>query len=535
MTQATFGLRGRNPDVLTCIANLSNDEVFTPPELANQMLDAVEEAWAANHAGESIWQDSSLTFLDPFTKSGVFLREITKRLVVGLEKEIPDLAERVDHILTNQVYGIAITELTALLARRSLYCSKWANGEHSIASTLSTDQGNVWFERIEHTWEKKRCQLCGASRAEYSRSDTLETHAYLLIHTTHPRGRVAEIFGAEMNFDVIVGNPPYQLNDGGGVGSSAIPIYHRFVEQAKALDPQLLAMVTPSRWFTGGRGLNDFRDGMLNDARLRELHDFPDASDVFPGVEIKGGVSYFLWSRDHEGLCRVTTQIDGGTKSTAERPLLEEGFDHFIRYNELISILQKVGAKSDKTFDTLVSANDPFGFDVREPNSYRRVKPELKDTPFPDCVGIYYFGWRKNGLGYVRRSSVVKGEDLIDKYKVFIPKAWGVGDPETDWLSPFIGEPGTASTETYLAIGPFSSRKKASNAMAFIQTRFFHALVAAVKITQNTMQYAYQCVPVPDFTRPWTDKELYEEYGLSADDIQFIEGWIRPGEVLDRG
>ena len=139
--QASFALRGRNPDVLTCIANLSNDEVFTPPEFANRMLDTLAEAWAADNDGASIWADSSVRFLDPFTKSGVFLREIAKRLIAGLEAEIPDLQTRVDHILTQQVFGIGITRLTSLLARRSLYCSKHATGEHSVATGFSNDIG----------------------------------------------------------------------------------------------------------------------------------------------------------------------------------------------------------------------------------------------------------------------------------------------------------------------------------------------------------------------------------------------------------
>jgi site-specific DNA-methyltransferase (adenine-specific) len=227
--QASFTLRARNPDVLTCIANLSNDEVFTPPEFANRMLDSLAEAWAANHKGANLWANKTVKFLDPFTKSGVFLREITTRLTTGLESEIPDLEKRVNHILTNQVYGIAITHLTSLLARRSVYCSKHAKGEHSIANGFASDDGNIWFQRMEHTWGDTKCEFCGAPRVILDRDTGQENYAYAFIHTNNIKTRLAEIFRESMQFDVIIGNPPYQMKGGAG-GSSDSSIYHLFVE-----------------------------------------------------------------------------------------------------------------------------------------------------------------------------------------------------------------------------------------------------------------------------------------------------------------
>lgn len=305
LNQASFTLRGRNPDVLTCIANLSNDEVFTPPEFANRMLDTLTEAWAKGNGGANIWADSAVRFLDPFTKSGVFLREITTRLIAGLESEIPDLQERVDHVLTKQVFGIGITTLTTLLARRSLYCSKNANGEHSVAKGFASEAGNIWFKRTEHSWDGAKCAFCGAPRAIFDRGEGLENHAYAFIHTRDIRARIAELFGADMQFDVIIGNPPYQLGSDGGTRD--VPIYQHFIAQAKALQPRFLSMVIPARWMASGLGLNDFRREMLEDTRIRELVDFPAASEVFPGVEIKAGVCYFLWDSDHDGPCSVTT------------------------------------------------------------------------------------------------------------------------------------------------------------------------------------------------------------------------------------
>ena len=349
MNQATFALPRRNPDVLTCIANLSNDEVFTPPDFANRMLDRLADRWAESHDGASIWTNSSVKFLDPFTKSGVFLREITSRLTEGLADELPDLRKRVDHILTEQVFGIAITQLTAMLARRSVYCSKSATGPHSIVNAFTTDQGNIWFDRTEHAWVTGRCAYCGASQAQYGRGDEFESHAYAFIHTTDIKSRIARMFGAGMQFDVIIGNPPYQLDDGGN-SNSATPIYHLFVENSIALDPKYVVMVTPSRWFAGGRGLDKYRERMLKSHHLRDLVDYPKLYDGFPGVKIRGGISYFLWERDYDGPCRIQTMWDGKPLGNAVSRYLDS-YDVLVRRNEAVSILEKVRLRAEPTLD----------------------------------------------------------------------------------------------------------------------------------------------------------------------------------------
>jgi site-specific DNA-methyltransferase (adenine-specific) len=504
-----------NPDVLSCLANLSSDEVFTPPALANQMLDLLPQ---------SLWSDPQARFLDPACKTGVFLREIARRLDKGLEAKIPDQQERINHIMKNQLFGIAITELTGLLARRSLYCSKIANGKYSVCTAFDNPHGNIRFKRIKHTWKEGRCVFCGANQENYERGEELETHAYEFIHTEN----LEEIF--KMKFDVIIGNPPYQLNDGGGTGSSAMPIYQKFVQQAKKLNPRYLTMIIPSRWFTGGRGLDDFRDEILHDERLRVIHDFNNAGDCFPGVEIKGGVCYFLWERDNKGNCKVYTHEGDKIVSQAERPLLEEGAETFIRYNEAIAILHKVRRMNEESFANLVSANDPFGFDMRVENSYRRVKPKFKKEPFKNGVKFYYNRWQQEGIGYIDKSEITKNLDWVEKYKVYISKAYGAGEtfPHQILNQPILGTPNSCCTETYLVIGPCSSESMARNIISYIETRFFRFLVLLIKNTQNGMKKVYSFVPMQDFSKPWTDEELYKKYSLTADEIAFIEKMVRP-------
>lgn len=275
---------GHNPDILTCLANLSADEVFTPPKLAAAMLDALPP---------DLFRRPDTTFLDPVCKSGVFLREIARRLNDGLRDQLPDAQQRVDHILTKQVFGLATSELTAQLARRSVYCSKKADGRFSIATAFDRPDGNIRYDRVDHAWNPAgRCAQCGASKGAYDRGgdESLEKYAYPFIHGIDP----TEAFGVK--FDVIVGNPPYQLGSSGGdaIGSFAMPIYQKFVEAAIKLEPRYVTMIIPSRWFAGGRGLDDFRRQMLADRHISVLVDYPDSREVFPGVDIAGGVSYFL-------------------------------------------------------------------------------------------------------------------------------------------------------------------------------------------------------------------------------------------------
>lgn len=493
-------MNGHNPDILTCLANLSADEVFTPPKLAAAMLDILPQ---------DLFRRPDTTFLDPVCKSGVFLREIARRLNEGLKEQMPDEQARINHILTKQVFGLAITELTALLSRRSVYCSKKADGKYSIATAFSKPDGNIRLPKTRHTWNAKgKCESCGASQGEYDRDETAETYAYPFIHGIDP----TEVFNVK--FDVIIGNPPYQLSDG-GFGRSASPIYHQFVRQAKRLEPRYLTMIIPSRWFGGGKGLDDFRKEMLTDDRLRRIVDFEDVNDVFPGIDLAGGVCYFLWNRDNPGLCSVTN-VHGNAESTSERKLDE--FKTFIRHGAAVSIVRKIVAQDEARMNRQVSGRKPFG---------------LATTERPKKSGDLILRWQK-GEGPYPRNEITIGTEMINRWKVITSYVGHdhAGNPGTDGRRRVLSKidvipPGTICNETYLVIGHYDSKKEAENLAAYMKTRFFRFLVSQFMYSHHITKEAYALVPVLDMTRLWSDADLIARYGLTRDEVTFIESKIR--------
>ena len=514
--QATFALRGRNPDVLTCIANLSNDEVFTPPEFANQILDALADAWAAKTDGANIWSDSSVRFLDPCTKSGIFLREIAARLINGLASEIPDLTKRVDHILTKQIFGIGITQLTSFLARRSVYCSRKANGEHSVAESFPSDSGNIWFERTEHTWIGGRCNYCNASQNTLDRGSHFESHAYAFIHENQVSNLIYQLFGDDMRFDVIIGNPPYQLGSDGGTRD--VPIYQHFVEQAKTLDPRLLAMVIPARWMASGLGLNEFRKSMLSDSRIRKLVDYPAASEVFPGVEIKAGVCYFLWDSTYSGTCEVTTVRGGEVMGPTSRDLSE--YDVFVRDGQAISILHKVLQKSEPSINEILARDKEFGWT----SNFDGFHPTRRSGDVP----IYYIRSMKRGVGFIAREQVTKSVKLVDTWKVLVPQAYNGGDgvPHPILGKSLIAPNPSVCTQSFLFFS-VHSEEEAKSLQSYYRTKFFRFLVSVRKITQHATHSTYTWVPMQNWDRNWTDDLLFKKYGITQEEQDYISSQVR--------
>ena len=497
-----------NPDVLSCLANLSNDEVFTPPSLANLMLDLLPA---------DLWRDKNARFLDPVSKSGVFLREIAKRLMVGLETQMPDPQARINHIFGQQLFGIAITELTSLLSRRSVYCSKTANGKYSVCQTFDDEQGNIRFERTAHAWHNGKCTFCGANQQTYDRDDALETYAYQFIHTQNPE----KIFD-NMKFDVIIGNPPYQLTVGVEKENYAIPLYHKFIEQAIKLNPRYLSMIVPARWFTGGRGLDEFRKNMLKDKRLKVIVDYTDSRDCFPGVDIAGGVCFFLWDKDYAGQCEFTNITNGKSKSMHRR--LDE-FEIFPRYIDALSIINKVLTTNERKMSEIVSAQTPFGFHT----SYRGNK-KTKENHVNVLTSK---GWVK-----CERDEVTKGQEVIDKYKVIFTAATTEhgGQANKSGIRKVLSslqiiKPNSICTQSYLVGGSFISQQEASNLVSYCSTRFVRFLLFQAITSQHISRDKFCFVPIQDFNESWTDEKLYKKYGLTQEEIAFIESMIRPMEL----
>lgn len=491
-----------SPDILDCIADLSNDEIFTSPKLANKILDTLPP---------DLWKNPHVKFLDPTCKTGVFLREIAKRLNYGLRSKIKDTKKRTNHIFTKQLYGISITEITSLMSRRTVYYSKWASREKSACRNFNSDDGNIFYKSYTHSWNKNNfCKICGAKKSFFNRESSRESYAYPFLHDI-------KIF-QDMKFDVIIGNPPYQLEDG-GFGKSASPIYHKFVEHAIRLNPTYLSMIIPARWYSGGKGLDDFRSKMLNDERIKEIHDFPETADCFPGQNIRGGVCYFLWDKNYKGKTKVVNYKDAKPVSEVLRNLKLDNKVIFVRYNKAIDILKKIQSHKEESFEKYVSSRKPFGLPTNF-SGYNLNKTEKFN------IKLFRFGKE----GYINTNQTEINRDLINQYKVFVAKASPGGDsyPHQVISEPLIGGPNTCCTETYILIGPLKSKLICENLISYMKTKFFRFLMILIKNTQDVPKRVYSFVPILDFNKRWTDQKLFKKYNITPKEIDFINSLIKP-------
>lgn len=495
----------RQPDILDVIADLSNDEVRTSPAVVNQVL---------NLLPDEVWQDETLRWLDPGCKTGSFLREAAKRLLVGLQEKIPDKNERLEHILKNMLFGIAITDLTAMMSRRTLYCSKDAAGEKSIV-TMPTHDGNIAFGEYEHEFDGNgKCEVCGSPEGAAIDGFTQENHAYAFIHE-NGRKKLEETLN--MNFDVIVGNPPYQIKSDGGTRDK--PIYNHFVNQAKSLDPRYIAMIIPSRWMASGLGLAEFRAEMLGDTRIRKLVDFPDADQVFPGPDIKGGVCFFLWDRDTPGKCASSLVRGEEVHGPVERDLDE--YDILVRDPKSLSILHRVLNKEEAPITEILSVDKEFGMTSNFSGYTAKGGPGMID--------IYAVRDGKRIHRFIRRDAIEKSHHLIDKAKVLIPKAASDGGrriPDVVLGKPWVVSAPSVCTQTFLFLH-LASEDEARSAETYVRTRFFRFLVSLRKNTQDATRSTYAWVPQQTWDREWTDEALYEKYGITDDEQAYIAEMIK--------
>ena len=417
--------------------------------------------------------------------------------------------------MSKQLFGIALTRLTAEIGRRTLYCAKKADGEYSVATCFNDEQGHLRYMRCEHKWENGKCKKCGANQAQYDRDEKGENYAYPFIHKN-----INEIFNKNMQFDVIIGNPPYQLSDGGN-GASAKPIYNLFVEQALKIKPKYLVMITPSRWFAGGKGLDEYRNKMLTDRHIKILVDYANAKDCFPNNSIGGGVSYFLWDSSWDGDCTVLN-IKGDKRSESVRSLCE--YPVFIRFNEAINIVNRVKNKKEKSIETIVSNRNPFGLASKERGDTNKSK---------DSVELI----TSQGSYYIKKNDISQGKDKLDKYKIMISKvtAEHAGEPDRDGRFKVLSRtevigPNVVCTDSYIIIGGYESKEEANNLYSYLSTRFVRFMLLLAVSSINLSRDKFQFVPLQDFSHPWTDEMLYKKYNLDKDEIAFIESMIKPME-----
>ena len=470
---------------------------------------------------DRVWRDPALKWLDPCTKSGVFLYQVAQRLMDGLKSEIPDYKDRLEHIYRNMLYGIAISELTGLIARRTLYqCKDASLVTHSIIK-FENPEGNIRFPEAQCEWKGGRCVHCGASEKNSRVAEGREAHIHPFLHMD-----LSEIFGEDnMQINAIVGNPPYQMQDS-GFGKSSSPLYHRFVEKAKVIEPELLTFVIPARWYAGGKGLDGFRRRMLSDPKISILADYPSSSDVFPGVIIAGGVCSFVRDKHHKGDCLVLP------KGKIERATLRrlDAHEVFVRDSEDVAILEKVQRLSKNRGWNSMSS-------VVRPSNYYGIRAHKLPSPVtdePHSRGAILLV-TKDGDKYIPIDAISKNLDSIDYWKVLVSRTnSGIGGgPDKQGLrvvisKPRVVPPGSACTETYLVVDLFMQREPAGRMLDYVKTKTFRFLTSLCTPTQDTTRRCFEFVPLLPMDQNWTDEILYRLFELDSAEIEHIESKIKP-------
>ena len=532
-------------DILVTFENLNNHEVFTPPRIANTMLDLLPK---------DIWMNPNAKILDPAVKTGVFLRESFYRLfeglkgkgtIIGLDRKEYNLnipQQRINHILKNMLFGIATSELTGYIGRRTLYGVMKANSDkvdNALESLLKVKDIDQWDE---YKKDKFIDTMTVNDYFDFSIFENdvgyegYETEGNIFYPTSEVQKRVIEednyeiedifypfiedevkhkkiraIKGNEMKFDVIIGNPPYQM---AVRESSAKPIYNLFIESAIKINPNFLIMIVPSRWMIGGKGLDLFRSNMLSDKRIKKIIDFKDSKECFPSVQVEGGINYFLWDKNYNGKCSF---------NGIDRDL--DQYDILVRNSNLLPVLEKVLKESTLFLNQQILGQNPFNLNT----NFKDYSPK----PLPSLIKMYgnKANMKRNfnildGVGYVNKKLLKKNIDLINKYKVIVPAANG---NNTDIIigTPFLSEPHSVCTQTYIILDIFDNEMEAYNLINYIKSKFVRFLISIRKNTQHASPGVYSFVPLLDMTKTWTDEILYKKYNLTQEEIDYIESSIK--------
>ena len=537
--QEGISMAGYNEDtdILETLSSLNNHEVFTPPTVARQMLDLLPS---------EVWKNPYLKFLDPCAKTGVFLREIMVRLNDNLPRKnefgedyycdgnnLNNPMERLYHIRRNMLYAIATSNLTAQITRRVLYGVTVANSDKDKAcgfkglndtynykmwndyGKLRQRDGNVFYghNNPQHDFDLKgKCKICRMSR-EASEEDT-ESYAYPFIH-----GKVStniqKIRSGDMRFDVIIGNPPYQISDGGGNGSSAIPLYHKFIELALSIKPMYISMITPSRWVNGGKGLDKFRKTMFSNKHLVSLQHYTKSRDLFPSVDIEGGVSFFLIDRSKNTNLLETLTIDGNNEDIFNI----DKTSPFIIMNRIgVSVFEKVSVIESSFLSTCVLARNPFGISS---NSKHITDNDNSNT-------LIEVATKRFKIKYINKKYIIKHQELIGKYNVVLSKLNGaannngrvIGNPE------ILGN-GQCCTDTYLVLKSYDNLDLCLKFVSFVKTKFFRFMVSLKKTTNISSRKSFCYTPDICLSEEWTDEKLYAKYNLTQEEINYIESTIK--------
>lgn len=480
---------------------LSTPRYVDQGDVTRQLFDNVD---LAGEVQTKILEINSKTGLYPlYVTYSLFRRRLEEYIKAEcIEKETVSVQEEQvvwDDIVENNMYVICNTPMAKGITHRTLF----------------------GFRQVDQKANIKNVQLIErASKDQEGLVKELKSVGFW-------KGNLSK---QEMKFNAVVGNPPYQIMDGGGTGSSATPIYNKFVDLAKLLNPNNVSMIIPAKWYTGGKGLDEFRANMLNDKQLIKLFDYEDSRDCFPTVDIAGGVCYFLWNKGSDNKC-VVTSILGSFRNESTRYLNEH--DTFIRNQKVLDIINKVKSQTFTGFlSQTVYSRKPFGI-----RSFQRGFPAKPGR------NISLFG--SDGITYMEEKDVPQNKEIVDKWKVIMSKASAehAGQTDANGRKRIVSRlevlpPYTICTESYLLLDIFDNEEEAQNLKKYIRTCFTRFLLASILITQNIVRDKFKFVPIQNYKNnsdidwsqsiPDIDRQLYTKYNLSDDEIAFIEKMIKP-------